>query len=87
MATDGDKIAAATLAAELLRRGITAHSIENAADLYAELLRRTERISASPAADASASGTALTNDSFRLADMRVWLDEERNRGPVWSGRP
>jgi hypothetical protein len=47
MATDGDKIAAATLAAELLRRGITAHSIENAVDLYAELLRRTERISAS----------------------------------------
>src|SRR5215472_15511463 len=33
------------------------------------------------------SGTALTNDSGGLADMRVWLDEERNRGPVWSERP
>ena len=60
MATDGDKIAAATLAAELLRRGITAHSIENAVDLYAELLRRTERISASggqPMAQPAASAT------------------------------
>ena len=33
-----------------------------------------------------AGGWALTNDSSRLADMRVWLDEERHRGPVWSGR-
>ena len=43
MATDGDKIAAATLAAELLRRGITAHGIDNAVNLYGELLRRIER--------------------------------------------
>ena len=44
MATEGDKIAAATLAAELLRRGITAHSIENALNLYRELLKQIERI-------------------------------------------
>jgi hypothetical protein len=44
VATDGDKIAAATLAAELLRRGITAHGIDNAVNLYGELLRRVERI-------------------------------------------
>lgn len=43
MATDGDKIAAATLTAELLRRGITAHSIENAVKLYTELLRQVEQ--------------------------------------------
>src|SRR3989442_9280888 len=34
-----------------------------------------------------ASGRALTNDSSRLADMRVWLDEKRHRSPAWSGRP
>src|SRR5207244_7289398 len=33
------------------------------------------------------SGRALTNDSSRLADMRVWLDEKRHRSPAWSGRP
>src|SRR3954451_23811921 len=33
-----------------------------------------------------ASGLALTNDSSGLADMRVWLDEKRHRGPAWSGR-
>src|SRR5215207_1860067 len=41
----------------------------------------------SSACSRSASGWALTNDSSRLADMRVWLDEERDRGPAWSGRP
>src|SRR6266851_2029844 len=34
-----------------------------------------------------ASGWALTNDSRGLADMRVWRDEKRHRGPAWSGRP
>jgi len=32
-----------------------------------------------------ASGLALTNDSIRLADMRVWLDENRDCSPAWSG--
>jgi len=34
---------------------------------------------------AAASGLALTNDSIRLADMRVWLDENRDCSPAWSG--
>ena len=33
------------------------------------------------------SGLTLTKDSRRLADVRVWPDEERHRGPAWSGRP
>src|SRR6266851_1076497 len=33
------------------------------------------------------SGSALTKDSRRLADMRVWLDEKRCRSPAWPGRP
>src|SRR5947209_20619683 len=37
--------------------------------------------------DVAASGRALTNDSSRLADMRVWLEEKRHRSPAWSGRP
>jgi hypothetical protein len=40
----GDKVAAATLGAELLRRGITAHSIESALNLYREPLKQIERI-------------------------------------------
>jgi hypothetical protein len=60
VATDGDKIAAATLAAELLRRGITAHGIDNAVNLYGELLRRVERIT-TPAAQPHRSATSVTH--------------------------
>ena len=33
------------------------------------------------------SGSTLTKDSSWLADMRVWLDEERHRSPAGFGRP
>ena len=69
MATDGDKIAAATLAAELLRRGITAHGIENAVNLYGELLRRVERV-ATPAAPHANSRTERATRSGE-PDIRV----------------
>lgn len=39
LAAKGEKVAAAVLTAELLRRGITAHSVDNAVRLYHEVLK------------------------------------------------
>ena len=39
MASDGDKIAAAMLAAELMRAGVKGHSEQTAVELYGDLLK------------------------------------------------